>query len=238
MRTSVAVVFGLVLTGPAWSQPPALIDGEPVTEGEVAELRQGREDESSRGQIIEEVINRRLLARAAREQGLDELPEVQRRLTRVRRDTLIRALMAHLARERVPADAVRSFYRAHFSGQGQVVQLRLARATRPTREAAEGLDLDRQRSGGAWQFRALMEQGLRQALPDKVAKGTEIGPVAGPDGWTLARVTGKRHVAPPALSTVQNAIRSRLEERALSELLEGLRRQADIQYNRSPSSHP
>ena len=238
VRAWLGIAVGLVLAFPARSEPPARIDGKPITEGEVVELRKARESDSSRDQILEEIINRRLLARAARERGLDEDPEVQRRLIRNRRDILIRAIVDQLARERVPADAVRAFYRTHFSGQGQVSQVRLLRASRPTREGAERVDLDAADQPGSWHFRALLRDGLRRALPDEVQKGSEIGPVAGPDGWTVARVADKRRVAPPALSTVQTAIRSRLEEQALAELLEGLRRQARIEYSRSSSSDP
>lgn len=238
MRTTIGIALALVLVFPARSEPLARINGKPITKAEVAELRKARKGDASRDQILEEVINRRLLAGAARERGLDERPDVQRRLIHNRRDILIRTLVKQLARERVPPEAVRSFYRTHFSGKKQVRQLRLLRASRPTPEEAEGMDLKSMEGTGSWRFRALLGAGLRNGLPDQVQKDARIGPVAGPNGWIVARVVDKRSVPPPPLSTVQTAIRSRLEERTLAELLEGLRRQARIEYHNPPSSGP
>jgi peptidyl-prolyl cis-trans isomerase C len=229
-------LLGLLTSASALAAPPARIDGEPVTEGELAGLRSAREAPLPEATLLEEVLNRRLLVRAARERGLHEVPEVRRELRRTRRDILIRALTEQLTRERASAEEVRAFYDEHFGGRDRVPQIRLLRASAPDRDRAA--DLLRVPDGagdaGEWHYPALLSAPLREALGDEPEPGTRVGPVALAGGWTVARVTDHRRTSPPALAAVRPAIRELLRRRALTDLLGRLREEARIVYPEGP----
>ncbi len=225
----------------------ATVDKEPITTEDLAEYRKALDDQSSqarepdtgraRSVLLEELINRHLLLKAAKERDLMTDPEVRKALERSRNHILIRTLLDRTVADRVTPERVEAFYRDRFTASGEAVQIRLVRRGAATRAQAEELhrELKNTANGGEWVFLDLLPGTLAEPLRE-AAKGQVVGPVAEDGNWILARVTARRQVSPPPLDRVREAIRSRLKEEAIQDLLAQLREGARISYQQAPAS--
>ncbi|HKJ71032.1 MAG TPA: peptidyl-prolyl cis-trans isomerase [Gammaproteobacteria bacterium] len=243
---ALALALGGVATAPARADDTPLVrlNGEPIRAQDLEAFRghqhgqgdAGTSRDLPEGVALEQLINRRLLLGAARDRDLAGDPEVKQALEQARRDILIDTLLRRVVAQRVTHQRIESFYEAHFARAERIPQLRVLRRTAPTREAAGRLQrqLSGQASGegGEWVFADLQPPALAEALA-KTKPGTVVGPVASHGGWTVARVTDRRTVDPPALKAVRDAIRSRLEYEAVRTYLAHLRDAAKVEYLRS-----
>lgn len=225
----------------------ATVDKEPITAEDLAEYRQALDNQAikvaepdtgvARSVLLEELINRRLLLKAAKERDLTTEPEVRKALERSRNDILIRTLLDRTVTDRVTPERVEAFYRDRFAGAEEVAQIRVVRRRAATRAQAEELrsELEGTTTKGEWVFPDLQPQALAEALRE-AGKDQVVGPVANDGNWTLARVTARRQTSPPPLDEVREPIRSRLKEEAIQDLLAQLREDARINYQQGPGS--
>lgn len=240
-----ALTAGLLTALPVVAEPLVRIDGEALEakelEAYLAHRPRGAEGETAPpgGVALEELINQRLLLKAARERELGDQPGVRRALERARRGILVDALLKRVAAERVTDQRIKSFYQTHFANSDQVSQIRLVQhdfsEQGKARQAKDRLKAGRASEEGQWHFLALAPPALSDALAGTEA-GAVVGPIASDGGWTVARVAARRQVDAPALAAVREAIRQRLEYRVIRDYVAELRDSARIEYLNPPSS--
>jgi len=223
----------------------ATVDKEPITAEDLAEYRQALGDQPNRTSepdadvdrsvLLEELINRHLLLKAAKERDLTTDPEVRKALERSRSRILIRTLLDRTVADRVTPERVEAFYRDRFAATEELAQIRIVRRRATTRAQTEELrsELEDPTDGGEWVFPDLQPRALAEALRE-AGKGQMVGPVPSDGQWILARVTARRQVTPPPLEQVRDSIRRRLKEQAIQDLLAQLREDARISYQQAP----
>lgn len=248
MRATAAALLMTLLLGaaPAAAEKPlARVNGKTV---EAADLRAYLANRDAGGSgdatlpqavALEELINRRLLLKAARERGLAEEAPVKHALQRARREILVTALLERVVAERVTDQRAKSYYQRHFGSPDRLAQLSLVRRTADSKARARELARRMQEGGDGdaedaeWVFPALLPPALAKAM-ESVRPGAMVGPVATDGGWTVVRVTGQRQVEAPPLDRVRSGIRQRLAYQAIRDYIAQLRDSARIEYVRDP----
>ena len=235
--------------------PLARIDGESVGTEDLEAYRLGLPEsrkpiEGAGRPLLEELINRRLLLRKARQRGLPQEKAVRMAMERARQDVLIDALLNRVIAERMAPQRVRSFYQRHFSSHDRVERLEVTLAAAPSRESAASL---KERLAAAEPgengpeappeartkrvFPPLLAPKAREALtggdPGKV-----VGPVALDGQWRVYRIDRRSAVEPPELSEVRSAIAGVLRDRTVRLFLRELRESADIDYPQDTPGKP
>lgn len=248
---------------PAWAQQAtadnhlATVDGEPVHPRDLdayraalPEKEQRRLGGSERGRavLLEELINRRVLAEAARERGLAEEKAVRRAMRRAGRDVLIETLFRRVVQVRVTGARVRQYYRERLVEGGEPV-VRLERIQVGNRSDGQTLrahleegvpfgplaraSASQGKETGGWTPLSTLAEPVRKAIAE-ASVDEVVGPVEAGDGWLLARVRERREGEPPPLSELQGAIRGALERRAIQDVVAELRAEREIRYPEEP----
>jgi len=127
-------------------QAAAVVNGEVITEGEVAEelsrlpkaLQDRYADPAQRGALIDQMIDRRLLLQAAHSRGFDEDPAIRRKVDDLEQRLLVDALQRSLAAEAVGDERVKRYYEDHRAEFTQE-QVRVRHILVSDREQAEAL---------------------------------------------------------------------------------------------------
>lgn len=238
-----ATVAVLTHPVPAWAaETLAHVDGEPITAENLRDYRShfperknpAADQEAARNVLLEELINHRLLLKAARKRNLAEEPNVRQALRWSRREILVESLLDRVVADRVTEERVRAYYRRHFGSSDRVAQIRLVERTAPTRAEAVRLakGLSESSGAGGWVLAPLRSPALEKAL-GSAEKGETVGPVATDGHWAVMLVTDRRRTTPPPFEEVREDIRKRLETEAIQELLASLRERARISYPNS-----
>lgn len=114
------ILFCLFAASTAYAEPAwlAKVDGEFITQEGVNEtmstlgqphaLSDATADEGTR--IVDSVIDRRLLERAAKAEGADKAPEFQRRLALIKTDLMIQLYIEHAAAKALDEAALRAYF--------------------------------------------------------------------------------------------------------------------------------
>jgi len=198
-------------------------------------------------QILQDLIETRLLAQEAEARGLDKSADVKHRLEIARERILANVLNEHLRDTILTDAAVKRFYRENLKllGRGQLVHAR--HILLPTKEAAIAAKLrldrgepfetvayevstDRTTGGEGGDLGFKVPDNYPEALQD-IMKTAPIGQIVGPIqsdlGWHLVRVEERRQQEPPSLESMRNQLEANLwfpEQRRVVERLRGAAR--------------
>lgn len=193
-------------------------------------------------QILQDLIETRLLAQEAEARGLDKSPDVKHRLEIARERILANVLNEHLRDTILTDAAVKRFYRENLKllGRGQLVHAR--HILLPTKEAAiqaklrldrgepfetvaYEVSIDRTTGGEGGDLGFKVPDNYPEALQDimKTAPiGQVVGPVQSDIGWHLVRVEERRQQEPPTLESMRSQLEANLwfpEQRRVVERL-------------------
>ncbi len=243
-----ALLLGPPVPADSSEEPPlAVINGEPLGPANLQAYRMGLPDgpngpEKDREVLLEELINRELLLKEARQRGLPHEDPVRRAIERARQDVLIDALLDRVTAERVTGQRVRSYYQEHFTSPDQVVRLELTEIPAASRKEAASLRKSLAKGAGEGTdgaippsarktsaFLPLLPLGIQQTVADSSA-GEVAGPVARAGKWWIFRVEARQEVEPPSLKEVREGVEERLRARAIRIFLGKLRESAEIEY--------
>lgn len=257
MRDSVAaVLLAAALAAPALAEEVVLatVDGEPVTAADLEEEFTRRHAGHARflggpseiREFLDKVIDRRLLIAEAYRLELDRVPVVAESVAAFAEQKAIERLLAEEITEKAKPteDEIREAWKTKTTTLTDVRQIVVetadeARAVRA--ELAAGADFEtlaRARSKARSRLRGgrLGEVGWGsqalewEAAVEQLEPGALSEPIAGPEGWEIVQLVGRRTVEPPDYSKARSRIADILERRALARRRVELVAELDRRY--------
>ena len=200
-------------------------------------------------QVLDEVIDQKLLAAEAVRRKLDKDPAAQKRLAAARERVLSDLLVEGVVEKAVSEDAIKQLYQEQVKLSRQSEELRARQIVVAGQPEAAGI---RKALAGGASFEALAmqrstDQGTRfnggdmgyftlDVMPEsyqaalKDAKAGEIvGPFQTDTGWTIVKVEDRRPEAPITLETARPQIVRFLTYDQVRDLIEKLRGKSKVQ---------
>ena len=199
--------------------------------------------------VLDEVIDRKLLAAEAERRGLDDDALVQRRLVATRERILGDVLIEEQVAGQVSEARIQELYRDQVRQAQTTDEVRVRLILSRTREEAaavigvlaqgaafeavaaqSSVDDATRFSGGDLGYRTLdvLPQAHADALRDQPA-GSTVGPVQTEAGWAVLRVEDRRRETPPTLEQARPQIVRYLTYEGIRQQLETLRGRAKIE---------
>jgi peptidyl-prolyl cis-trans isomerase C len=200
-------------------------------------------------QILETLIESRLLAEEASRRQLDKSAEVRQRLERAREEVLALALSEQIRQTAMGQAEVERLYRDQIRIMPNERETHLRNIQTETREAAQTvlrrlqmgdkfetvafeMSKDRPSATDGGDIGFVRTSNLPQNLRDVIGQaqvGQLVGPVQSDAGWHILRVEDRRDAQPPSLESM----RPRLERHLLfvhgRELIDRLKAEAQIE---------
>jgi peptidyl-prolyl cis-trans isomerase C len=251
-----SLVAAASLSGAAWAQNLAIVNGKPVANARVAIMERQMAaagqpvTDQVRAQIRDEVINREVLLQAATALGLNTTQSYQDQMALARESILIRALLAdfeaknpitddHISAEykRVgESDMAKEYHASHIlvatEAEAQDVLAQLAKGA-DFGELAKALSKD---PGSGAQGGDLGWSNARSYVPEFGAAmaalqpgETTTTPVQTQFGFHIIRLLESRKMALPPLDQVRDQVLEQLKTSRLNAFQNGLRDKARIQ---------
>lgn len=205
--------------------------------------------------LVEQLIDRRLIAQAAWREGIEQAPVTKSRLNFQREKVLRDLYMVKLIEGRVSDVDINTLYEARYLrpdyGREAHVSQILVRSEKDALAIGNRLNKDedfaavaREASidgsavaGGDLGF--VSKDSFLPQLVDsafKMEAGTISQPIRSQFGWHILKVEAFRSVPPPPLYTVRDQLRRELVEREMEKRLEILRSQSEVDFVEIPSS--
>ncbi|MGE3301781.1 MAG: peptidylprolyl isomerase [Hyphomonadaceae bacterium] len=177
-------------------------------------------------QIMEDLIETRLMAQESEARGLDRDAEVRHRLEAARERILANVLNEHLARTALRESAIERMYREQVRLLKQGREVRARHILFDSKEAAlaakrrldagelfEALAFELSRDPATKADGGDLGYFLPEAMPDAfrdAAQNTPVGQIAGPfqtnQGWHLLKIEERRDASPPSLESMRPKI--------------------------------
>lgn len=245
----------------------ALVNGEPIyiSDVELEAVAQGKIEPGTPfdasnpdfAQVLDELIDQRLLAQEAVRRGLDTSPEARRRLEAAQERILGNILVENLVASEVTDSAIDAMYAEQVRLQQLDDEVRLRHILLESEEEAQevfGLleggadftelafersdDVRTRLDGGSFGWVAPNE--MIPPFPEEIGD-TETGAIGGPfeseQGWHVIKIDERRTRPPKTKEEMRPEIITFLTFTEISEILRELRAEADIQQ-RSQTSAP
>jgi len=234
----------------------AVVNGEAITEAHVMMFYQSLPQqyqqvpvETLRDKIFESLIERKLLAQAARQAGMLENEELRQRIAYITDDVLQQAYLNQLVEARTTEENLQAAYAemiADYDNSDEVWARHIlleneadARAVIAELEAgADFAELAKTRSTGpsgasggdlGYFVREQMVAPFATAAFDLEVGAITSDPVETEFGWHVIKVEGRRPTTPPSYEEVKEGLRTQEAQAALTEHLSELRATAEIQ---------
>jgi peptidyl-prolyl cis-trans isomerase C len=235
----------------------ATVNGEPITQADLTLAESDLDPQFSRlppeqrrAAALSAIIEIKLIAAQAEEQGLGEDPEFKQRMEFLRQRALHSALVEQQVAEQVTDEAVRARYDQEVANTPPRNEVRARHILVETQEEAKAIV--EQLDGGA-DFEAIAKEkssdpgsgaqggdlgyfGPGQMVPEfeKAAFALDVGsytkePVQSQFGWHIIKVEDKRAQQPPAFEQVKDQVHSLLLREKYLELAKHLREAAQIE---------
>ncbi|HEX5006901.1 MAG TPA: peptidylprolyl isomerase [Hyphomonadaceae bacterium] len=242
----------------------ALVNGQPIyvsdveLEGRVKGVIEGDErlevDSAEFDDILNELIDVKLLAMEAVSRGLDEEPESRHRLDTARDNILGNILVDRVVEERVDEAAIKKMYDAQIAIWELGDEAHVRHIVVPTREEIDkvitelkgGADFAILASKKSSDDATRMEGGdlgymtEEEATPEfaKMIRETPTGAISRPFqtdmGWHVAKIDDRRKEQPPSLEELRQPILKHITLMQIGDVLKELRQEAKIEKQTTP----
>ena len=252
------MITTMMMQGSAFAQEPvsvATLNGETIYLDEVMQIAEQLPEEYRRqpldsyfGQLVDDVINTRLAAKAATADGLQNEELIIEAIRIATNRILAEAYMASEVRKDVDDAAIEAAYERFVADSDSREEISARHILVNSEEEALGL-IEKLKNGA--DFSALAKKfstgpsgpkggdlgyfGRGQMVPDfeAAAFNLEIGtfssqPVRTQFGWHVIKLEDKRIAAPATLDEMRGQIANSLSQQALARLIEEMRSDADI----------
>ncbi len=221
-----------------------LIEGEERLEVDSAEFNE----------ILDQLIDIKLLAMEALGRGLDQEPESRHRLETARDNILGNILVDRIVEERVDEAAIRKMYETQIAIWELEDEAHIRHIVAPSKQdidkivaelkggadfavvaTRKSIDEDTRMEGGDLGY--MTEE---EATPEfaRVIRETPTGGVSKPfqtdQGWHIARIDDRRKEKPPSIEDLRGPILKHLTRMQIGEVLKELRQDAKIERQTSP----
>jgi peptidyl-prolyl cis-trans isomerase C len=209
-------------------------------------------------EILEELIEIKLLAMEAIGRGLDEDPEARHRLTTARDNILGNILIEHVAAEEIDESAIRKMYEAQvqllepqMENEAHVRHILAPDKDTIDKIAAElrtGVDFAVLAARRSTDEASRMDGGdlgymtADEASPEfarvirEIPEGGVSRPFEDQQGWHIVKIEQLRKRRPPSLEDLRETIERYLRSQQLEKILKELRADADISKRNAPRS--
>ncbi len=200
-------------------------------------------------ELLNHLLDQRLLSQFAAENGINESALVRAKLRTAREQILAEtAVKQHIAAN-VTDEAIAEFYEAEKARTGPQLQVKARQIVLPDYATATEI-IRRLDKGDTFASLALafsIDRASREAggdlgfmsrdmpdplLTDKIfsaAPGDRIGPVETSQGWHIIDIVSRRTAPYPSLQDRREGIEALLAADAVKQLLDGLRQNADVE---------
>ena len=205
-------------------------------------------------EILDQLIEIKLLAMEALSRGLDEEPEARHRLLTARDNILGNILLEHVADEKVDEAAIRKMYDAQVQLLVLDDEAHVRHILAPTKEAIDkivaelkaGADFSVLAAKRSTDAATRMDGGdlgymtADDATPEfaRVIRDTPNGGISRPfedqAGWHVVKIDDVRKEPPPSIEELRGPIVQFLRRTQLEEILKQLRSEAEISKKTSP----
>jgi peptidyl-prolyl cis-trans isomerase C len=242
----------------------ALVNGQPIyvsdvelearVQGLIEQSEKLEVDSAEFNEILDQLIDIKLLAVEAIARGLDEEPESRHRLQTARDNILGNILVDSIVEERVDEAAIKKMYEAQIAIWELGDEAHLRHIVEPTREEIDkvlaelkgGADFAVLASKKSADDATRMEGGdlgfmtEEEATPEfaKVIRETPTGGVSKPFqtdmGWHVVKIDERRKERPPSIEELRGPILKHLTMMQIGDVLKELRQEAKIDKQTSP----
>lgn len=262
IATTVMALLAGCHPGTTIDQSPTLatVNGERITESDYRDYVRARDlqqpplprNAQSRKIILNELINRVILAQAARKAGLQRRPAVHVALKEDRENILARAMLKHfLATHRITKAALKALYRQEllhapheeYEARHILVATR-AKAMAILQKLHDGarfsvlarrysLDSSSADQGGAlgWFNAADVLPSFYRALITLHTGEISPTPIKTRFGWHIIQLQAKHPYTPPSFAAVETRLYRSLEQQEVDNMMAAMRRKAVIHYH-------
>lgn len=201
-------------------------------------------------EVLEELIEVKLLAIAAVDRGLDGEPEVRHRLNQARDQILMNILLERLAEDKIDEAALRKMYQAQVELLAPTVETRarVRHIVAPTKDAIDSIAAElktgvdfavlaarrssdpatRVRGGDLGYLTAAAASPELSRVIRELPRGGVSRPFQDALGWRIVKVEDVRRKQPPAIDELDDKIRRFLREQKFEKILKELRADAEI----------
>ena len=266
MRRAVLISAAVALwAGPALPQPatPALkadvvvatVNGEPITGSDVTLLFKSLPEQYGQfpmatlySKLVEQLVNRKLLAMAARKEGVLDKPELKRRLAFLTEGIIEQIYYDKLIKDNVTEDALREAYRKQKSQMIGVDEVRARHIL--VKSEAEAQAIIKQLQGGA----DFAELAKRKSTGPSGRQGGDLGffafgqmvppfsaaafalrpgdititPVKTQFGWHIIKVEERRTAGTSTYADSVEKLRAEMSQNVIYQVMEKLKKAATI----------
>ncbi len=256
------MMLALVAAGAAHGQSDdaedglvATVNGEEIRESDVAMMfsflpAQYRQFELTTiyPQLVERLVDRRLLAQAARREGLADTAEVKRRLVYLTNEVLQNAFLTLRVEAKLTEERLRAAYETMIAARPPNVEIRARHILLEGEEDAKSViaeleagadfaELAKQKSTGpsganggdlGYFTPAKMVPAFAQAAFALEPGAITTAPVKTQFGWHVIKVEDRRETPPPSFEEVRTSIRDQEARQLIGELTGSLRAAADV----------
>ena len=235
--TTVSMADEAPATAPESAKSPrtlVTVDGEALTELDFALFRaqRGGADQSPEAQmmLLNQLVNTTMLAKAAREDGLDKLPEVATAAKIAENHVLAEvAIRNYLKNNPITDDDIQKAYETHYVNE-PVTEFKARHILVKTEETAS--ELIKELDGGA-DFSAFSE------AVAKLDKGKyTTAPVKSQFGWHVILLDDQREAPVPALDEVRPTIVEGLQREKASAYMGEVREKTKIEVQEAFKKPP
>lgn len=250
MLVLVAVGAAHGQSGDAEDGVVATVNGEEIRGSDVAMLfsslpaqyRQSTID-TIYPRLVESLVDRKLLAQAARREGLADTAEVKRRLAYFTDETLQNAFFAHRVEAKLTEERLRAAYETMIAARQPDVEVRARHILLEGEEEAKAVIAELEAGAD------FAELAKRKSTGPSGANGGDLGyftqakmvpafalekgaittaPVETRFGWHVIKVEDRRETPPPSFEDVRTSIRDQQARQLISELTASLRAAAEV----------
>jgi peptidyl-prolyl cis-trans isomerase C len=246
----------------------ALVNGQPIyvsdvelearVRGEIEGDERLEVDSAEFDEILDNLIDIKLLAMEAVSRGLDEEPESRHRLDTARDSILGNILVDRVVEERVDEAAIKKMYEAQIAIWELGDEAHIRHIVAPTKEDIEkvitelkgGADFAILASKRSTDDATRMEGGdlgymtEEEATPEfaKVIRETPTGGISKPFqtdmGWHVAKIDDRRKEQPPSMEELRGPILKHITLMQIGDVMKELRQEAKIEKQTSPRNSP
>lgn len=240
------------------SETVAIVNGDTITRKDLEGVMAQMPGHGSEQQILDQLIELKMLAQKARHEGLDKKADIQSELERAVESILANHLVRDLLDKKTFTDEEMKaeydeviakmpkkdeYKAAHILVEDEALAkdliARLAKgADFATLAKEHSTDPGSKEQGGdlGWFEAGMMVPEFAEAVaalePGKISNA----PVKTQFGWHIIKLEEKRQVPPPAFDTVKPQLTNMMRQKAVDQFIEDARKQARIEIKLAPAA--
>lgn len=242
----------------ASSETVAIVNGDEITRRDLEGVMAQMPGHGSEQQILEQLVELKVLAQKARFEGLDKHPDIQSELERAIESILANHLVKDLLDNKTFTDEeMKAEYDEVIAKMPKKDEYKAAHIL--VEDEALAKDLTAKLAGGA-DFAALAKE--HSTDPGSKEQGGDLGwfeagmmvpefaeavsalepgkvseaPVKTQFGWHIIKLEEKRQVPPPAFDSVKPQLTNMMRQKAVDQYIEEARKQAKVEIKLAPAA--